>query len=150
MVTIEVPPTYGWVVAGVGIGTVVTNFYLSGFVMTARKKYDVQYPNLYAVPGFHKNADDFNRVQRGHQNYLEGVGGYVAMALIGGLKYPLANAIGSVVYCVGCVLYMKGYQDTTLDVKTARYGKGGVIKWMGFFTAMYSAGSFAYSLITSE
>jgi len=149
MVTIEVPSTYGWVVAGVGLGTAITNLYLSTFVMDARTKYNVQYPNLYAVPGFHKNADEFNRVQRGHQNFLELYGSYVTLALIGGLKYPLANAIGSVFYCVGYTLYLKGYQDTNLDVKTARHLKGGPIKWIGFFTAMYSAGAFAYTLITS-
>ena len=32
-----------------------------------RTEYDVQYPNLYAVPKLHKDADAFNRVQRGHQ-----------------------------------------------------------------------------------
>ena len=29
------------------IAPVVTGMYLSGFVMKARKEYDVQYPNLY-------------------------------------------------------------------------------------------------------
>lgn len=32
----------------------------------ARKKYGVQYPNLYAPPG-HKNAKEFDCVQRGMQ-----------------------------------------------------------------------------------
>ena len=39
--------------------------------MTARKQYMIRYPNLYATPGYHKNADEFNRVQRGHMNMLE-------------------------------------------------------------------------------
>ena len=33
-------------------------------VMKARKQFDVKYPNLYAVPGHHKNADAFNGIQR--------------------------------------------------------------------------------------
>ncbi|KAL3926238.1 MAG: hypothetical protein SGBAC_013554, partial [Bacillariaceae sp.] len=73
MVAIEVPAQYGWVILGAGVAPVITSVILSGSVMSARKEHNVQYPNLYAVPGFHKSADAFNRVQRGHQNYLEGV-----------------------------------------------------------------------------
>jgi len=63
--------------------------------MKARKKYNVPYPNCYAVPGYHKNADEFNRVQRSHQNYMEGLDQYIAMTLLGGLKHPIACAVGS-------------------------------------------------------
>ena len=69
-------------------------------------------------------ADEFNRVQRGHQNFLESSDSYAIMTLIGGLKHPIACAVGSVCYCVGSVLYMKGYSDNKLDVKMARYKKG--------------------------
>jgi glutathione S-transferase len=149
MVAIDVPSSYGWVVLGSGIGTLVTGFYLSGAVMAAREKYNVPYPNLYAVPGYHKNADEFNRIQRSHQNFVEGLTGYVAMSLLGGLKYPLANAIGSVLFCVGSVLYQKGYIDTSLDVKDARYKKGGAIKWIGVLISLCSTGALGYSLITA-
>ena len=47
MVTITVPPEYGWVVLGAGVAPVITSMYLGGFVMKARKEFDVQYPNLY-------------------------------------------------------------------------------------------------------
>ncbi|KAL3916912.1 MAG: hypothetical protein SGILL_004960, partial [Bacillariaceae sp.] len=57
--------------------------------MTARDKCNVQYPNLYATPGFHKEADEFNRVQRGHQNFLEANDTYAILTLLGGLKYPI-------------------------------------------------------------
>merc|ERR1711976_561259 len=143
MVAIEVPDHYGWVVLGAGVLPVMTSMFLSGFVMSAIKQFNVQYPNLYAVPGFHKQADEFNRVQRGHQNYLENTDSYVIMTLLGGLKHPIACAIGTVLYCVGCYLYLKGYSDAELDVKDARYKKGGVIKWIGFFTSMISCQSLA-------
>ena len=48
---ITVPATYGFVVLGAGVGPFITNMYLSGAVMTARKKYKIPYPNSYAVPG---------------------------------------------------------------------------------------------------
>ncbi|EED88109.1 predicted protein, partial [Thalassiosira pseudonana CCMP1335] len=110
MVAIEVPANYGYVVLGAAVAPVITSlFFLGGDVMKARKTYGVEYPNLYAVPGYHKNADEFNRVQRGHQNFLESSDSYAIMTLIGGLKHPIACAVGSVCYCVGSVLYMKGY-----------------------------------------
>ncbi|KAL7502900.1 hypothetical protein ACHAXN_000767 [Cyclotella atomus] len=149
MPSINVPEHYGWVVLGSGILPVVTSMVLGGDVMAARKKYDVQYPNLYAPPG-NKNADSFNRVQRGHQNYLEGVDSYCIMTLIGGLKHPIACAVGSVLYCAGSLLYMKGYSDVTLDVKTARYKKGAAIKWIGFFASFISTIKLGYSLIKGE
>lgn len=149
MVSINVPEHYGWVVLGSGILPVVTSMVLGGDVMKARKKYDVQYPNLYAPPG-NKNADAFNRVQRGHQNYLEGADSYNIMTLIGGLKHPIACALGSVLYCAGSILYMKGYADTSLDVKTARYKKGAAIKWIGFFASFISTCKLGYSLIKGE
>ena len=92
--TLTVPNEYGWVVLGAGVGSVITNLYLSGPVMKARKDFSVPYPNLYATPGVHKQADDFNRVQRSHQNYMEMLDSYIAMTLLGGLKYPVACAIG--------------------------------------------------------
>lgn len=150
MVVIEVPSEYGWVILGAGIGNFVTGQYMAGAIMSARKKFDVKYPNLYATPGYHKKADDFNRYQRGHQNYIENIGPYVTLAMLGGLKYPIANAIGSVLYMVGSVLYLKGYVDTSLDVTTARYKKGGGVKWIGFFISLYSTGALAYSLIKSS
>lgn len=107
----------------------------------------VQYPNLYATPGYHKEADAFNRVQRGHQNMFENMSTFSLMALVGGLKYPIACSIYSTFYNVGCVLFQAGYSDTKLDVAMARYKKGGAIKWIGFFGALGSTVSVAGSMI---
>lgn len=68
---LNVPDQYGYVILTCGVLPLFTNIYLGGPVMKARKALDVPYPNLYAVPGVHKNADEFNRIQRGHQNYFE-------------------------------------------------------------------------------
>jgi glutathione S-transferase len=111
---------------------------MPGKVMKARKEFNVEYPNLYAVPGKHEKADAFNRVQRGHQNIYEQLTLFTAMALVGGLKYPIACSTYSVLYYVGSILYQIGYADTKLDVSMARYRKGGGIKWIGFLGAMGS------------
>jgi glutathione S-transferase len=138
MSSVKVPDNYGYVVIGtVVIPAITSMFVMGGAVMKSRKECDVQYPNLYATPGHHDKADEFNRVQRGHQNFLEGLTSYTALSLIGGLAHPLSVAIGGVLYSVGSVLYQKGYADTTQDVATARYKKGGAVKWIGFFTSLY-------------
>jgi len=70
--------------------------------------------------------------------------------LLGGLKHPIACAVGTVFFFIGSILYQKGYVDTSLDVATARYKKGGAIKWIGFFTSFYSTCALAYSMITAD
>ena len=115
--------------------------------MEARKKYDVPYPNLYATPGFHKEADAFNRVQRGHQSMFESLWFLVPAALVGGLKHPIAVAVEGALYCVGSYLYLLGYADTKLDVKAARHMKGGPLKVVGTFGVCGAVVSLAGSLI---
>eukprot|EP00621_Florenciella_sp_RCC1693_P008171 CAMPEP_0182545540 /NCGR_PEP_ID=MMETSP1323-20130603/34674_1 /TAXON_ID=236787 /ORGANISM="Florenciella parvula, Strain RCC1693" /LENGTH=90 /DNA_ID=CAMNT_0024756697 /DNA_START=35 /DNA_END=303 /DNA_ORIENTATION=+ len=90
MPSIEVPAHYGAVIlCNVVAPTLVSSIALAGRVMSARKEFKVEYPNLYGVPGVHKQADDFNKVQRGHQNMLEGAMFYIPMSLVAGLEHPL-------------------------------------------------------------
>ena len=51
---LDIPNAYGYVILGNVFLPTFTALYLGGDVMKARKKFDVQYPNLYATPGFHK------------------------------------------------------------------------------------------------
>ncbi|KAL3785519.1 hypothetical protein ACHAW5_005273 [Stephanodiscus triporus] len=145
--SINVPSDYGYVVLAVGVGSFVVPTMMGGAVMKARKEFDVQYPNLYATPGYHKRADDFNRVQRGHQNIFESISGVSIMTLLGGLRYPRINAAGFVLYLLGSHLYAKGYADRTLDVKMARYQRGGGIKWIGVLCSMVSTVSLGGSML---
>lgn len=69
-IQIEVPSAYPLVMLSSSVLPFVANVMMGGPVMKARKRFEVKYPNLYAVPGVHKDADAFNRVQRGHQNML--------------------------------------------------------------------------------
>merc|ERR1719316_1581981 len=126
---LQVPFAYGYVVLTVGVGSFVVTTMMGGAVMAARKKFDVGYPNLYATPGHHKHADEFNRVQRGHQNMFESLPMVMCMTML------------------GSYLYLKGYSDSALDVKTARYKRGGGIKWLGVLWAMGSTVSLAGSML---
>lgn len=114
--------------------------------MSARKDCDVKYPNLYAVPGFHKEADKFNRIQRGHQNALESLWLFVPSALLGGLKHPIAVAVEGVLYSAGMYLYQAGYANTDKNVEAARHTKGGPVKYIGLFGALGACISLAGSL----
>ena len=86
MATLTVPAGYGYCLLSNIIGNFVTSTLMGGNVMTARTKYDVPYPNLYATPGYHKKADEFNRVQRGHQNMFENSTVTLLASLVGGLR----------------------------------------------------------------
>lgn len=108
---------------------------------------DSQYPNLYATPGYHKDADDFNRVQRGHQKVYEHLSDFRAVAFIGGLVHPLTCAGCGIVYSLGNYLYMAGYSDTKLDVKLARLKKGGPMNMLALLTALVCATKYSISLI---
>jgi glutathione S-transferase len=135
-ITIVAPEHYGFVLLSCVLGQVIVSQYMGTVVMKARKQYNVPYPNCYATPNVHEKADAFNRVQRGHMNYFETLGTFTIMALLGGLKHPLLATAASLLYHVGSVLFQIGYSDLSLDVKTARYQRGGILKWVGFFLAL--------------
>lgn len=147
MITIEVPDSYGYVILSCLVGQLVASNVMGGKVMNARKEYKVGYPNCYATPGFHKEADTFNRIQRGHQNFFESLTTFTGMALVSGLKHPLTVAASCALFNVGAVLYQVGYADTTLDVKMARYKKGGMLKWIGFLSLVGTTVSMSGSLV---
>lgn len=60
-----------------------------------------------------------------------------------------AFLIAALFYYAGAMFYQKGYIDVTLDVGTARYKKGGAIKWIGFMTSFFSTCALAFSMITA-
>jgi hypothetical protein len=66
--------------------------------------------------------------------------------LLGGLKYPIACAVYGALVNLGNILYLEGYADTSLDVKTARYKKGGIIRMVGLMGGIGSAIGLAGSL----
>jgi hypothetical protein len=104
-------------------------------------------PNLYATPGFHKEADAFNRIQRGHQAFFEHQVVAAFASLIGGLQYPIASSVCSIFYSLGSIFYQLGYGDTKLDVSMARYKKGGALKFVGLFGTMYMSVNLAGKMI---
>ena len=147
MATLTIPTTYGYTILTCAVLPAITSTVMGSMVMSARKKYSVPYPNLYGTPGFHKQADEFNRAQRGHQSMFEVITSFTALALLGGMKHPITTAVAGLLFCVGNVLFLMGYADTALEIEGARYKKGGALKHVGMILALGTSISCAGSII---
>ncbi|ESN98716.1 hypothetical protein HELRODRAFT_67163 [Helobdella robusta] len=111
---ITVPDGYGYVVLA-GIGHVFLNTWLAMKVVNARKKYKIEYPTMYSA-----DNQDFNCIQRAHQNTLENYPTYLFLLLVGGLQYPKIVAGTGAFYIVCRIIYAKGYY--TGEPKNRIYG----------------------------
>jgi glutathione S-transferase len=131
----ELPPHYGICLLGCGVAPLITSIMLGGNVMKARKELDVQYPNLYGVPGVHKNAEQFNKIQRGHQNMLESAMFYVPISLAIGLKHPIVVGLGGFFYSLGCWNYQSGYKKSVEE----RNNGLALCKYVGLLTTLFTS-----------
>mmetsp|Transcript_1460 Transcript_1460/g.3766 ORF Transcript_1460/g.3766 Transcript_1460/m.3766 type:complete len:147 (-) Transcript_1460:5-445(-) len=101
------PKEFGYAIGVVGL-TVVVAQYGAGKVMGARKKYGIKYPTLYST-GKTKNDIAYNCAQRAHQNTLENLPAVNIMMLSSATVYPVTAAAFGAIWCVGRVLYIRGY-----------------------------------------
>ena len=69
------------------------------------------------------------------------------MSLVGGLGYPITCTCSMVAWTAGSYFYLLGYSDSALDVKMARYKKGGGIKYIGILWSMGCTVSLAGSML---
>jgi hypothetical protein len=69
------------------------------------------------------------------------------MNMVAGLEFPVVASACAVLFHAGSYMYQVGYSDTTLDVKSARYKKGGSIKYLGFLGALGLSVKVAGSMI---
>jgi glutathione S-transferase len=123
---VEMVAGYGWVILAL-VANVLLNLYMAMQVGSARRKYKVPYPTMYAIDSENKQAKLFNCVQRGHQNSIEYMPTFFAVLLIGGLQFPIAAAILGAIYNVGRFLYFQGYATGTVE---ARHARGGRLHWL--------------------
>eukprot|EP00928_Gymnodinium_smaydae_P056029 TRINITY_DN39478_c0_g1_i1.p1 TRINITY_DN39478_c0_g1~~TRINITY_DN39478_c0_g1_i1.p1 ORF type:complete len:162 (+),score=22.92 TRINITY_DN39478_c0_g1_i1:86-571(+) len=121
----------------------LVNMFLTMQVVIARKKYNVQYPNLYAPAG-HKDADKFNSVQRAHQNTLESWSMVMITMFACSLKYPVAAAACGMFWVAGRFVYGIGYALGGPALRTP----GGLLSHVGDFPLMGMAIRVAYEVVT--
>ncbi|XP_025099682.1 microsomal glutathione S-transferase 3-like [Pomacea canaliculata] len=103
MATITVSADFGYVVLVVVATWVLLNW-MAMQVMKARKKFNVAYPNLYSPV-----SNDFNCIQRVHQNTIENIPAFLAFLILGGLQFPRLSAVFGVIFLLGRVVYAFGY-----------------------------------------
>ncbi|PVZ97751.1 hypothetical protein BB558_006285 [Smittium angustum] len=109
---ISVSPEYNWnLLAATLMG--VQCFYSGLRVYAARRKYNVDYPDMgsgrFAAKLSDKDWKDFNNIMRTHQNYVEQIPIAISAVLIGGLFNPKLTAILGGVYILGRAIYNFGY-----------------------------------------
>ena len=66
------------------------------------------YPKLYAE-GFSAEANQFNCVQRGHQQAFETYPQFLALSIIGGLQFPVTVSIGGLLWIFARNAWAQGY-----------------------------------------
>eukprot|EP00292_Cryptomonas_paramecium_P024355 CAMPEP_0113719030 /NCGR_PEP_ID=MMETSP0038_2-20120614/35556_1 /TAXON_ID=2898 /ORGANISM="Cryptomonas paramecium" /LENGTH=143 /DNA_ID=CAMNT_0000647293 /DNA_START=19 /DNA_END=450 /DNA_ORIENTATION=- /assembly_acc=CAM_ASM_000170 len=138
------PHNYGYVFAVMG-GSFFMNTYLAMNVVSARKKYNVQYPNLYAPPS-NPNADAFNCIQRAHQNTLESYSVVMLQMFACGLVYPVTSAVCGGLWVLGRFLYGYGYS------KFGAQGRmfGGIFSHLGDIPLVVLCFKIAYDLTVKK
>jgi glutathione S-transferase len=137
----SLPKDYGYVFAVLG-GSFFMNTYLVMNVVIARKKYDVQYPALYAPPG-HKFEKEFNSVQRAHQNTLESYSLVMLQMCLCGLIYPVTSAICGGLWVAGRFMYGFGYANFGPTGRMV----GGIFSHLGDFPLFIICLKIAYDMI---
>lgn len=142
MTAFPFPPGYGYIFAVLG-GSFLMNGFLTWNVLSARKKYGVKYPALYAPPG-HKFENEFNSVQRAHQNTLESYAVVIIQMALNGLVYPEYSAFFGGLWVIGRIIYGAGY---------AAFGPSGrvvgfAIGFFGSIPPIFITLKIAYDLIS--
>lgn len=97
------PEGYGYVMFTF-VDSVLVNTWMSMNVMKARKDHKVKYPKLYS-----EDNDQFNCIQRAHQNTLEMYPQFLALLFVGGLAHPKITSAAGCLYLVGRIVYARGY-----------------------------------------
>nr|QTW43637.1 mGST8 [Eurytemora affinis] len=132
MVGFMLPEGYGYVVL-TGVGSIFMAMWKGIRVGQARKKFNVEYPDMYS-----KDSKVFNCIQRAHQNTLENLPQFLFLLTMGGFSHPHLSAGAGWVWIAGRIVYALGYStgEPKSRVKGA-FGYLGLLTLLG--TAVHTA-----------
>lgn len=130
------PQNYGWVLF-VGLDSIFVNTWMAMRVVQARKRLEVKYPIMYSLENGGDN--EFNCIQRAHQNSLEAHPTFMFLLLVSGLQYPWCSVAAGSTYLLGRILYARGY--TKEDPKKRQTGS--MISHLGEIILLGGVVSFA-------
>lgn len=136
------PANFGYIFAVLGLSFFM-NVYLTINVVMARKKYNIEYPNLYAPPD-HKFEKEFNSVQRAHQNTLESYAIVMILMVSCGLVYPITAAAFGAIWVIGRCIYGYGYATGGPKGRSI----GGLVSHLGDVPLVILCFKIAYDLIS--
>ena len=125
MAVLSLPQDYGYVISA-GLGATFMVMWKGIRVGMARKKYGVEYPDMYS-----KDSRIFNCIQRAHQNTLENLPQFFFLLTMGGLSHPILAGTAGWVWVAGRIVYGLGY-STGDPAKRAR----GAFGYIGLFTLL--------------
>ncbi|KAL8925639.1 MAG: hypothetical protein Q9172_002143 [Xanthocarpia lactea] len=129
---LAIPSEYGYVLFTAYLSSLVGYWHMP-YTASYRKAAKVPYPNAYATAAETKESKEkylFNCAQRSHATFLEHQPQFLITLLISGLKFPLFSSAMGVLWCVGRVVYAKGYTDPAKEKGESRI-KGSRIFWLG-------------------
>ena len=98
------------------------------------------------MPGYHKDADKFNCIQRAHQNTLESMTHVMVTMFVVGLFEPMTAAICGLIWVAGRFIYGIGYALGSPSYRVP----GTIISHLGDFPLMYFAAKIAYDVATDK
>jgi glutathione S-transferase len=79
----------------------------------------------------HPQADKFNQVQRGHQNFVEHWNDYLVLQVLSGIAYPKESAILGGIWIVSRVAYAMGYAHSPEKRAAGAFGYIGLLGMIG-------------------
>jgi len=124
------PHDYGYVVV-VSLANNFVNHWMAVNVNRARKRYKVEYPDMYS------DSKMFNCIQRAHQNTMEMQPVFLYMLFLGGLKHPRISAGAGVVFLLGRIQFARGYYTGDPDRRfSGAFGAFGMFTLMGCVTSL--------------